>query len=283
MRTFEEYHRILSLWERGYNKKQIAKETGIPHATVRDCITRYGSVSKLLEEKNPSNTFNPDIQTLYRQILTLWEAGEPKIRIAKKLSVTRYIVMTCIEKYRTLAELERVIENGKQCNTEPHTIRPKNQQRYRYNEDTLRQAVADSYSYAQVLKLLGIKPAGGNYETLKRRIEQLQIDTSHFRGHGWNGGQRAIVTRKYRLEDVLIKNSPYKQSSSLKKRLIEAGYFEAICASCGLDTWLNHPIPLELDHINGDRRDNRLENLRLLCPNCHALTETYRGRNIKSS
>lgn len=68
-------------------------------------------------------------------------------------------------------------------------------------------------------------------------------------------------------------------SHHLKNRFLAEGIFQHQCVSCNLTEWLERPIPLEIDYINGDRRDNRLENLRLLCPNCHALTETYRGRN----
>ena len=70
------------------------------------------------------------------------------------------------------------------------------------------------------------------------------------------------------------------KSYRLKRRLIEQGLKETRCELCGLDTWNGQPIPLELDHINGKRDDNRLDNLRVLCPNCHAQTPTYRGRNI---
>lgn len=69
-------------------------------------------------------------------------------------------------------------------------------------------------------------------------------------------------------------------SARLRRRLVEAGILQRRCDRCGLDVWLDEPIPLELDHVDGDRRNNELENLRLLCPNCHALTPTYRGRNI---
>ena len=66
----------------------------------------------------------------------------------------------------------------------------------------------------------------------------------------------------------------------LRQRLIKEGLKLHQCESCLCETWMGQPIPLELDHINGDRWDSRLENLRLLCPNCHAQTDTYRGRNI---
>lgn len=81
------------------------------------------------------------------------------------------------------------------------------------------------------------------------------------------------------LSEILIKDSIY-QSNKLRKRLINAGLKNHQCETCGLVEWLGSPIPLELDHINGDKHDNRLSNLRVICPNCHALTDTYRGKNI---
>lgn len=77
------------------------------------------------------------------------------------------------------------------------------------------------------------------------------------------------------MDDILVKDSTYTSTHMLRKRLIAEGYFEPRCSSCNLTEWLQQPIPLEVDHINGDRHDN----LRLLCANCHALTATYRGRN----
>jgi 5-methylcytosine-specific restriction endonuclease McrA len=71
------------------------------------------------------------------------------------------------------------------------------------------------------------------------------------------------------------------QSHKLRKRLIAAGVFDRICANCGLAEWLGQKVPLELDHIDGDRANHEISNLRLLCPNCHAQTATYRGKNIR--
>ncbi len=75
----------------------------------------------------------------------------------------------------------------------------------------------------------------------------------------------------------------WHQSHNLKTRLIRAGIKGAFCEDCGLAAWSGKPIPLELHHVNGDSTDNRIENIRILCPNCHAQTPTYRGKNIGSS
>lgn len=84
---------------------------------------------------------------------------------------------------------------------------------------------------------------------------------------------------KRSLQAVLVSGSTEK-SSELKRRLIAEGLKSARCEQCDRDEWQGGPIPLELDHINGRNTDNRIENLRILCPNCHAQTQTYRGRNI---
>ena len=82
-------------------------------------------------------------------------------------------------------------------------------------------------------------------------------------------------------EDILAGKVPSFQSNPLRKKLIREGIKEHKCESCNLTEWLGNKIPLELDHINGINNDHRLENLRLLCPNCHTLTPTYKGKNIK--
>ncbi|MEM6397505.1 MAG: HNH endonuclease [Bacteroidota bacterium] len=152
--------------------------------------------------------------------------------------------------------------------------------RYRYSPDELRKAVLDSYSIAEVCRKLGIKAAGGNYSTLKQRFQDWKIDTSHFRGQGWNIGLKFKPNPKKPLSEILVEESSY-QAYKLKKRLLGEGVKSHICESCNLTMWQQVEIPLELHHINGVRTDNRLENIRLLCPNCHALTSNYRGKNIR--
>jgi len=147
----------------------------------------------------------------------------------------------------------------------------------KYDQYQLAEAVKNSTSLKQVLEALGVAAYGGNYEVLRRAIRHFNLDTSHFTGQGWSKGKS--LGPKQPLHRFL-NNEIRIASFKLKNRLLAEGILEARCSSCRRAEWLNHPIPLELDHINGNRSDNRLLNLRLLCPNCHALTPTYRGKNI---
>ena len=147
---------------------------------------------------------------------------------------------------------------------------------YKYSEKDLREAVRNSTSMRQTLDKLCVSPFGGNYDVLRKALYHFAIDTSHFRGQAWKKGKS--LPPKTSTEDYLSNKLPI-QSYKLKRRLIKEGYFQHLCSKCGNTKWLNEPIPLELDHVNGDKKDNRLENLRLLCPNCHAFTPTYRSKN----
>lgn len=134
-----------------------------------------------------------------------------------------------------------------------------------------------STNHGELLRHLGLVAMGGNYATVRRRIELLAVDISHFTG---NKGKPYCVRPERALADMLVAGTPC-QSDRLRKRLIREGFFEHACYTCGNREWQGQPIPLELEHINGDHDDNRLENLTVLCPNCHAQTSTYRGRKKK--
>ena len=145
-------------------------------------------------------------------------------------------------------------------------------------------AVKSSLSYAEVIRKLGLKTAGSNYDTVKRKIKELNLDISHMTNQGWNTGKRfKIIKPAQPLQEILVKDSTFINSNNLRKRILKEQIKEHKCERCGNSLWLNQKIPLELHHINGDRHDNRIENLQLLCPNCHALTDNYRGRNIGMS
>ena len=147
-------------------------------------------------------------------------------------------------------------------------------------DSAIRDAVSASVSIAGVLRHLGMRVGGGNYTTIQRAVRELGLDTSHWTGQGHRRGATIPVVPARPLEQVLTRGSVYS-SNKLRLRLIRTGLLEPACAVCSRTKWLGSPIPLELDHRDGDRLNNELSNLRLLCPNCHALTPTYRGRNVR--
>ncbi len=149
----------------------------------------------------------------------------------------------------------------------------------------LREVVSTSISAAEALRRLGRDPRGTNYKALKRRLLQWGIDTEHWtsasKGLFQKGRERNIRTT-IPLEQVLVECSTYSNSARLKIRLLRRGLLRNECYVCGiLATWQDQPLSLQLDHLNGVHNDHRIENLRLLCPNCHSQTVTFCGRNKK--
>ncbi len=146
-----------------------------------------------------------------------------------------------------------------------------------YTIQDVKSAVENNKSIAGVLRQLGLRPIGGNYRTINRIIQEYSIDTSHFTGQGWNVGLSFKPNSEMKDEDVFQIDSKYKCSWRLRERFKKLKGI-SFCESCLLSEWMGAPIPLEIHHINGVNTDNRIENLVLLCPNCHALTNNYRGR-----
>lgn len=153
---------------------------------------------------------------------------------------------------------------------------------YKYSDEQFTQIVKESYSITDVIRKLGLKVAGSNYDTVKRKIKQLNLDTSHFTGQKWNKGKKVTCNPGRSLEDILVEHSTYVSTFHLKEKILKYGYKKAQCECCGLTEWQGYPIALELHHINGIKDDLRIENLQILCPNCHAMTDNYRGKNINS-
>jgi hypothetical protein len=146
----------------------------------------------------------------------------------------------------------------------------------RYSESETRIAIAESFSWAEALRRLGMRPAGGNAKTLQRYAREVwDIPTDHF-----DQNRRRIVHRGQPLSEILVEGSTYNRGS-LKRRLYSEGLKKRRCELCGQDeVWQGRQMALILDHINGVGTDNRIENLRIVCPNCAATLDTHCGRNV---
>lgn len=147
--------------------------------------------------------------------------------------------------------------------------------KHKYTEEQFIEAIRSSLSIAEALRKLKIAPHGGNYATARQKIKALGLDTTHMTGMLWGKGRKLPAKRPI---DVYLRNKANIKSDKLRQRLLREGIFEKKCSSCNLSEWLSKPIPLELDHIDGNHFNNALENLRILCPNCHSLTPTHRRR-----
>jgi len=154
-----------------------------------------------------------------------------------------------------------------------------------WTDDQLIFAVKSSYSIANVLLQLGLKPTGGNYKTIENAIKRLQLNISHFTGKGHLKGKTHNWGRSKHLDDILSGVTDYSSSFKLKNRLLKEGLLSYKCYNedCNISSWRGKKLALQLDHINGVNTDHRLENLRLLCPNCHSQTDTFAGKNKKKS
>lgn len=153
----------------------------------------------------------------------------------------------------------------------------------KYSKEQLELIIKDSLSYRQVIQKLGLKPAGGNHSYIKSLAIKFNIDDSHFRGKGSNFGEFHKGTKKLSAETILIYDrlgGRREQATLLRRALVQSGVEEK--CECGLGpVWNGKPITLQVDHKNGDSLDNRRENLRFLCPNCHSQTENFGSKNVK--
>ena len=150
----------------------------------------------------------------------------------------------------------------------------------KYTKELMESAIKDSYSIAEVCRKIGLKPHGSNYKTIKSKIELYNLDISHFTGQAWNKGkQYCEETSRLSLDEILKENVIYS-SSNLRKRLITQNIKKNECELCHIS---GDETNLELHHINGNHYDNRLENLQILCPNCHSKTSNFRNRGGKNT
>lgn len=147
-----------------------------------------------------------------------------------------------------------------------------------HDPEKVKVIVQQSRTLRECLIKLGLRGAGGNYESFRRFCSKHNISVAHFRRGCWNAG---VVIGPKRPLEVYLSNSARIGSHSLKLRLISEGVKERKCERCGITEWQGSPAPLELEHVDGNHSNNELSNLLILCPNCHALTPTYRGRNTR--
>jgi 5-methylcytosine-specific restriction endonuclease McrA len=149
--------------------------------------------------------------------------------------------------------------------------------KYKIDKETLDIISKNVISISEILKKLNIPPGGGNYKLINKLLKDYNISTDHFMGKSWS--KNKILTSDKQLDDIL-NNRINISRTQLKKILLKCGLLDYKCDSCGNSgEWMGKPISLEIDHINGINNDNRLENLRILCPNCHSQTPTFRKKN----
>lgn len=146
-----------------------------------------------------------------------------------------------------------------------------------WQKNNLEKVVANHTTYAGMLKAMGLQVKGSSVAILKKYIKLYNLDMSHY--IGWcpktNNKKRSLSFYLVENSDTICKD--------IKQRLVSEGFMTYECVICSINEWCGEKIVLQLDHINGNNKDNRIENLRFLCPNCHSQTSTYAGKNITKS
>jgi len=143
-------------------------------------------------------------------------------------------------------------------------------------DDQFAKIIAESKSHGEVLRTLGMRGGGSNF-SVKARIKEMGLDTSHFVGQGWNKGLKLVS------DDEIFRENSRHSAGSIRNHVIDRSIVVYRCAICDIPPeWMGHDLSLELDHIDGDSTNNTPGNLRFLCPNCHSQTPTFRGRNVNT-
>lgn len=154
----------------------------------------------------------------------------------------------------------------------------KTNKNYKVTDEEFIEIIKNNLSIRDCLKSQGLIPSGGNYRVFHDRIKKLQLDISHFTGQGHLKGKTHNWAPEFSIEDSFVIGgslSSYRLNRKIRKHNLK----EYKCSECGIFEWLGKELSLHIDHINGINNDNRLENLRFLCPNCHSQTDTYAGKS----
>ncbi len=151
----------------------------------------------------------------------------------------------------------------------------------RYSEENMKKIIQVSTCIKEAVETMGLRAAGGNYNVFHKYVEKYNIDTSHFDAYKSQRDKIGNIRKAIPLAEILVENSTYDRTR-LKNRLYNGGLKERKCEKCGQgEMWNGEKMSLILDHINGVHNDNRLENLRIVCPNCNATLPTHAGKNNK--
>lgn len=150
------------------------------------------------------------------------------------------------------------------------------------NQNYLEQIIKESTNIKGALTKMGMMDSGKNYKTIKKYIQKFNINISHFETRAETIKRIKCTNKKYELSDILVEDFQGSiTGNTLKEYLYKAGLKERNCEKCKQgEIWLGDKISLILDHINGVHSDNRIGNLRILCPNCNAATDTFAGKNV---
>lgn len=148
-----------------------------------------------------------------------------------------------------------------------------------YSKELLQENIKNCYSFAELCKRLGLRPEGSNPKTIRKKLDQYEIDYSHFHGKGWNKLTHCSYGNTGLPLDQFFTIHSSATTSKVRNRLLKNNLKENKCEECGISTWKDKPIVIQLHHINGNNTDNRIENLQMLCPNCHSQTDSYCKRH----
>lgn len=150
----------------------------------------------------------------------------------------------------------------------------------KWKKENLLNAINRSNCHSDILRNIGLKINSGNFQTLNRYCKSYGIDIRNLKLN--YDFSKSSGRNRMKDEDVYVENSTYTSTYHLKNRLIKSGILKDECCKCGnKGEWMGQELALQLDHKNGIRDDNRIKNLRILCPNCHSQTKTYSGKKLK--